>query len=140
MRIIYRVEHKGSRRGCFIAEDRVEGYRSNSRKHVCARAHLRSMPLPSDDFQLDNSAIGKGILFAFPCMESMLHWLNYSYRVALQRAGFVIGLYRIKKPYRISDSQIMFTRHTARHMGDMPLVRNYKYTNDKGLDMHSVEC
>ena len=121
---VYRVEHTEDRVGPFTNDvDRIPDIHTT---HESARWHLRSMPTPAEDFfkrgSMD-SRFSKQYIFAFPTMKRVRHWIRYKYRLAMMGAGFVVGVYDVRKVYKQSNDQVMFTRRVAEHVEDLPLVK-----------------
>ena len=117
---VYRVEHTEDRVGPFTNDvDRIPDIHTT---HESARRHLRSMPTPYEEF-LKWESFSRQYIFAFPTMKRVRHWIRYKYRLAMMGAGFVVGVYDVRKVYKQSNDQVMFTRRGAEHVEDLPLVK-----------------
>lgn len=121
---VYRVEHVDDRMGPFTDDvHRIPGCNTT---HSSARFHLRMMPTPYEEFDnMKTNAAGdfsKKYIFAFPNMKRIRHWIKYRYRKAMQDAGFIVGVYDVRKVYMQSKDQVMFTRMVTEHVKDVTLV------------------
>jgi len=124
---VYRVEHVKDRIGPFCYDDlRIPDCLTT---HAAARDHLRSMPTTNIDFGIDSWSFSPRYIFAFPTMKRMRYWITYKYRKAMVDAGFVVGVYDVRRIYMQSEDQVMYTRRVSEHVRDISLVKGRRCIN-----------